>query len=115
MKETPFETIGHIKETCICGKEFTIKIRTYQNMFMAEGKCNKCGYAYVYWDWPVDDAEERSERCHSYCDRYKQYRGKMKAINRQKRIDNELYQALVEQVIRNKSRNTKKWGNKDEN
>lgn len=63
---------------------------------------------------PCRGCEERSERCHAYCDRYKQYRGKMEAINRQKRIDNVLYQAHVEQVIRNKGRNTKKWGNKDE-
>lgn len=71
MKETPFETIGHIKETCICGEEFTIKIRTYQNVFMAEGKCNKCGYAYVYWDWPVDDAEEKIKLMHKKaCDEH---------------------------------------------
>ena len=64
---------------------------------------------------PCKGCEERSERCHAYCDRYKLFKVKMEAINRRKRIDNILYQAQVEQVIKSKGRDTKKWGNKDEN
>ena len=64
---------------------------------------------------PCKGCEERTSRCHSYCKRYKIFKAKMAAVNRRKCTDDALYQAHVGQVIKNKERNTKKWGNKDEN
>ena len=75
MKEIPFETIGQVKETCVCGGEFTIKIRTNQAVFFAEGKCNKCGYAYGYWGGLAGSAEEKVKLMHKKaCDEHKSRR-----------------------------------------